>query len=62
MARMSSSTPSSRTALTSQVTYTFCTKPATMKPTKLTAATVTAYGSCVETWFRCSLELGIDLV
>ena len=25
-----------------------------MKPTKLTMATVTAYGSWVVTWFRCS--------
>lgn len=29
----------------------FCTKPAIMKQTKLIAATVIAYGSCVDTWF-----------
>ena len=28
-----------------------CTNPATIYVTKLTAATVTAYGNCVDTWF-----------
>ena len=42
MARMTNRTATIRAKLTSQVMYTFCTKPATMKPTKLTMATVTA--------------------
>ena len=43
--------PTIRTTPKARQTTTFFMRPATMKHTKLIAATVIAYGSWVDTWF-----------